>query len=283
MLTPPGKPSTAVPSRSRPMRTRRAASWRPAAGLGTPESAAHADRRRRGVVERGLVRGAQLERGIGVAVGGRPASASTTACTVGGAASAAPGAVSAAARAAQSAMGRLRRTVRTRYTSRRRPFLPLGRVNVARARAASGADSKYESHRLRFDASLRRKVFPTRRNNALMGRVIGIDLGTTNSCMAVLEGGEPTVSRTPRAVARRRPSSPSRRTASGSSARRPSARRSPTRENTDLLDQALHGPQVAEVSRGDDDRPVPRSSPARTATRASRPTASSTRRRRSPR
>ena len=26
-----------------------------------------------------------------------------------------------------------------------------------------------------------------------MGRVIGIDLGTTNSCMAVLEGGEPSV------------------------------------------------------------------------------------------
>ena len=62
-----------------------------------------------------------------------------------------------------------------------------------------------------------------------MGKIIGIDLGTTNSVVAVMEGGEPTViPSAPRATAPSRPSSASRRPASASSASWPSARRSPT-------------------------------------------------------
>jgi molecular chaperone DnaK len=36
-------------------------------------------------------------------------------------------------------------------------------------------------------------LFPANKELSHMGKTIGIDLGTTNSCMAVLEGGEPTV------------------------------------------------------------------------------------------
>src|SRR2546429_8687989 len=43
---------------------------------------------------------------------------------------------------------------------------------------------KVAIHRLRF--------FPTGGSNQ-MAKTIGIDLGTTNSCMAILEGGEPRV------------------------------------------------------------------------------------------
>src|SRR3979490_2520749 len=37
------------------------------------------------------------------------------------------------------------------------------------------------------------RLFPANKELSHMGKTIGIDLGTTNSCMAVLEGGEPTV------------------------------------------------------------------------------------------
>ena len=116
-----------------------------------------------------------------------------------------------------------------------------------------------------------------------MGKTIGIDLGTTNSCMAVLEGGEPTVIEnaeggrtTPSVVA----FTQGGERLVGTVAKR-QAVTNPHEHR--LLDQALHGPQGGRGARGGVDRPVQGRQPARTATRASRPAASSTARRRSAR
>ena len=62
-----------------------------------------------------------------------------------------------------------------------------------------------------------------------MGKVIGIDLGTTNSVVAVMEGAIPSSSPTRKGAASPLRWSPSPRTARSSSARSPSARPSRTR------------------------------------------------------
>ena len=61
-----------------------------------------------------------------------------------------------------------------------------------------------------------------------MSKAVGIDLGTTNSVVAVLEAGEPSSSPTPKAPGPLPRSSPSPRPERCSSARSRSARRSPT-------------------------------------------------------
>ena len=61
-----------------------------------------------------------------------------------------------------------------------------------------------------------------------MPRTVGIDLGTTNSVVSVLEGGEPVVIPNTKVREPHLPSSPSPRTAKSSSANQRNVRRSRT-------------------------------------------------------
>ena len=112
-----------------------------------------------------------------------------------------------------------------------------------------------------------------------MGKIIGIDLGTTNSCVAVMEGGEPVV--IPNAEGERTTPSVVAFTKNGERLVGQVAKRQAVTnpENTDLLDQALHGPQATKIRERDEDSSRYRSSRrARgTAMPGSRSTASSTR------
>lgn len=88
-----------------------------------------------------------------------------------------------------------------------------------------------------------------------MGKILGIDLGTTNSAMAVLEGGSPTIivnaegdRTTPSVVGFRADGDRVVGKAAKNRCHQPQEHR--------VLHQALHGPQVLRVHLRDQDRAV---------------------------
>ena len=106
-----------------------------------------------------------------------------------------------------------------------------------------------------------------------MSKIIGIDLGTTNSVVAVMEGDQPTVIQNAEgqpadAVGRR--VQQDRRAAGRPGRQAPGGHQS--REHH-LLHQALHGPPLRRSQRGNEDGAVRSRRAPRTATCASRPAA----------
>jgi len=81
-----------------------------------------------------------------------------------------------------------------------------------------------------------------------MGKIIGIDLGTTNSCVAVMEAGQPTVIANQEGLARLRRWWPSRRVGSGWWARWPSGQSITNPENTVFSIKRFMGRRYDEVN-----------------------------------
>ena len=136
---------------------------------------------------------------------------------------------------------------------RHRPARAPARLPHPRPRAAPGARAASAKRTARREPPLQ-TAQPTRHqtpassrttgSNQPMGKIIGIDLGTTNSVVAVMEGGEPTV--IPSAEGGRTVPSVVAFTKTGRAPGRPDRQAPGDHQPGEhgLLDQALHGPPL---------------------------------------